>query len=128
MIVRFSSGEPPRTEMRLSNSVVAAIPGSVCSARKTLSAAPATAMTALGRTAQLGRRLGLPRPLGHDLDLLPVALLRGGRRLLRCIRDRLGSAAGRHCGDRGLLVGPGREDGQGESQHGDRRWTALSKT
>ena len=45
MIVRFWSGPPPRTEIRLSKSAVALTPGSVCRTLKMFSPAPATVRT-----------------------------------------------------------------------------------
>ena len=60
-----------------------ATPGSVCSVRKTLSAAPATAMTVDRAHRHLGRGLGVGRAVGDDLDLLLEALrLRSAARRL----------------------------------------------
>ena len=50
MTVRFWSGPPPRTEMRLSKSFAAATPAIVWRVRNTLSATPAWARTASGFT------------------------------------------------------------------------------
>ena len=52
MMVRFSSGEPPRTEIRLPSSSVATTPGRVWITWKMLSSPPATVSTRSGVTAK----------------------------------------------------------------------------
>ena len=53
MIVRFWSGPPPRTEIRLSKSAVALTPGSVCRTLKMFSPAPATVRTWSGLSSMV---------------------------------------------------------------------------
>ena len=78
MTVRFSSGEPPRTESRLSNSAVAATPGSVCSVAEHVVRRARHGHHRHRADGQLrqGRHAGCAR--GHDLDRLLEALLSAG--------------------------------------------------
>ena len=76
---------------------------------------------------ELGRRLGLPRPLRHDLHLLLEPLLHRRRRLLRLLR-LAGNVRCRRSGDGGAFVSPrpkrshhegqGRERGEVPPVHG----------
>ncbi len=61
MMVRFWSGDPPRTDRRLPKSSVAATPGKVCRTWKMLSPVPAAARTAFGSTAIVAGRSGTDR-------------------------------------------------------------------